>query len=524
MVENELVILAGLLSIDSGEALEKVKTIPLKPEDFQDSKYRKIYRGILEVDKKGEPVEIATVTKYFKEHQNGEAIEFDDLEFILNSHVSIANYDFYLQSVIEAAQKELHGDIDKNLEILQSEKDRLQRIQDFKRADIQENKKLVFPESVISGVAGEYANLYHANLEIPKEFLFISFLTCLGIIVADKVRLLSELNTQPRLFTILLGESSGPRKSTSIDKTLEFFKEAIYEGFNTVKGLASAEGLYKVLKKISEKDKNGFKKLLLSFDEFKEFVSKATIQNSVLLPKVNTLFESNFFENRTKKSEEIHDNVFLSILAASTIDTYKNTWTPAFTDIGFNNRLFIVPGSGERRFSIPQKVSEDAKKKIKRDVAFILTECSNGLELTLTPEAFKRYDDWYLNLENSIHTKRIDTYAIRFMQLLAINDLKLEIDLETVEKTIALMDWQISARRLYDPIDAENTIAKIEREIINVLTEFNSLNERALKKKIHYERYGTHLYKWARKNLIEEGDIEQIKGRNKRSSILKICK
>ena len=42
-------------------------------------------------------------------------------------------------------------------------------------------------------------------------------------------------------------------------------------------------------------------------------------------------------------------------------------------------------------------------------------------ELEITPEALALYESWYMNLEQSIHTKRLDTYAMRFMILLAVN-------------------------------------------------------------------------------------------------------
>jgi len=96
-------------------------------------------------------------------------------------------------------------------------------------------------------------------------------------------------------------------------------------------GVGSAEGLQKRLKKNN--------KLLLCFDEFKSFVGKCQAQGSVLLPCVNSLFELNHYENHTKNSEVVIDDAFLTILAASTVQTYENTWTRQFTDIGFNNRM-----------------------------------------------------------------------------------------------------------------------------------------------------------------------------------------
>jgi hypothetical protein len=211
-----------------------------------------------------------------------------------------------------------------------------------------EPKNLEFPAWVMSGVAGDFATLYSSYLEVPVHFLYITFITCLGSVIADSLTLASEIAPQPRLFVLLLGESADDRKSTALNKVVEFFKSSV-DGFSVCLGVGSAEGLQERLK-----DNN---RLLLCLDEFKQFVSKCKIEASVLLPCINTLFESNHYESRTKKTKIDLNNVYLSMMAASTLDTYENTWSKQFTDIGFNNRLFLVPGSGKRKHSLPAKIT-----------------------------------------------------------------------------------------------------------------------------------------------------------------------
>ena len=50
------------------------------------------------------------------------------------------------------------------------------------------------------------------------------------------------------------------------------------------------------------------------------------------------------------------------------------------------------------------------------------------------------------------------------MSLLAVNDLKNEIDEETVSRVIKLCDWQLAVRKIHDPINADNKIAKMEEK------------------------------------------------------------
>lgn len=179
---------------------------------------------------------------------------------------------------------------------------------------------LIFPHEIMSGVAGKFADLYGDYLEVPKHFLFLSFLTCLGSVLSGSLTLATELRPPTRLFVILLGESADDRKSTGIKKAVEFFLEALAE-FNVCYGVGSAEGLQERIKNISNE---GPLRLLLVLDELKQLISKCKIEASVLLPCINTLFEGDHYESRTKNSEISIHNAHLCILAASTVRHMKD--------------------------------------------------------------------------------------------------------------------------------------------------------------------------------------------------------
>lgn len=353
-----------------------------------------------------------------------------------------------------------------------------------------------FPD-IMNGLAGDFAHLYSSYLEVPPHFFFMSFLTCLGTVLSKALTSASEIRPQPRLYTVLLGQSADDRKSTAINKTVGFFKDAV-EDFSVCWGIGSAEGLQK---RLNEKGR-----LLLCFDEFKQFVSKCRIDTSILLPCVNTLFESNRYESRTKKTEIYLDAAYLSLLGASTIQTYERTWDSSFTDIGFNNRLFLVPGTGRRKHSFPAKIPVKKIRALKDRLREVLRHVGSGLELDISPFAREIYHEWYMNLENSVHTKRLDTYAMRLMQLLSVNGLHKEIDEITVKETIELCDWQLQVRRTHDPIDADNEIAKMEERFRRILSG-GPRTERELKQRTHYNRTGIWMYETAKKNLQNAGEI-----------------
>jgi len=94
---------------------------------------------------------------------------------------------------------------------------------------------LPFPD-VMSGLAGEFAKVYAQSLEVPEQFFFMGFLTCLGSLLADKATLATEIKPQPRLYVVLLGESAEDRKSTGITKVVDFFKDALLDGLARASG------------------------------------------------------------------------------------------------------------------------------------------------------------------------------------------------------------------------------------------------------------------------------------------------
>jgi hypothetical protein len=401
------------------------------------------------------------------------------------------------------------------------------------------HKTSSFPYTIIDGLAGEFTETYCSRLEVPPEFMYMSFLTCLGSMLSKSLTITTEIRPQPRLYILLLGGSAEERKSTAIKESLKFFDYALKRGglpqqsqsqqqqpsqqaspaksvprllsslslkLNTCLGVGSAEGLAKKLQNNS---------LLLCYDEFKAFVSKAKIRNSTLLQCVNSLFESNSYENQTSKAGIVIENGSLSLLAASTVQTYESAWDSSFTAIGFNNRLFIVPGTAQREYSIPPEIPIADKNQLADKLYQILGFVGKGRKLNITTGARELYHNWYMNRPFSIHSKRLDGYALRFMELLAVNRMANVIDENIVNNAIELMDWEFEMRQLYDPIDADNTIAKMEEKIRRALSRkdkqtgkaITGLSDRKLKQTTNANRTGLYFYALGLKNLQKAEEI-----------------
>jgi hypothetical protein len=386
-----------------------------------------------------------------------------------------------------------------------------------KKVESEFENDLSFPYYVMTGAAGYFANVYSDYIEAPPQFLFMGYLTALGAVLSRSVKISSVLQTQPRLFTVLLGESASDRKSTTLSVVNNHFKATI-DNYSSCWSIGSAEGLHNVLQKPMEchypTDAGEAPGTLLIHDELKSFVNKCKIESSVLLPCVNSLFESNRYESHTKKKSIIIEDAHLSMLAASTRNTYERIYTDQFIDIGFPNRIFLVTGTANRQFSFPEKIPAGELEMMQNNLLKVLRHVGNGLELKITKEAKEFYHGWYLGLNRSVHSKRLDTYSIRLMELLAVNNLKCDIDLEITRHAVDLCDWQLEVRRVHDPIDADNKSAKMEEAIRRVLGK-RPMTDRELKQYTNARRSGLWVYENSIKNLRKSKEISWDKSEKK---------
>jgi len=371
--------------------------------------------------------------------------------------------------------------------------------------------KAIFPEESYLGWAGEFAQMYSEYNEAPKAFFYMAALTCLGALFGDKFTLRTHINPQPRLFTILVGESADDRKSTAARLTINLFRETLGDQFGLCYGVGSAEGLARRLE--------SSRQLLLVFDEFRSFVSKSKIESSVLLPVVNTLFEHNIYHSATRKSEIKLDGAYLSLLACCTKETFQTMFGAEFQDIGFINRLFIVSAAGARRFSIPPRIPKTKRFELMEKL-LALFEWGTNLEdherldgkfgMELDDSARALFQEWYKSLLPSIFTKRLDTYGHRLMLLLAASQQKEMIDEEVVQATTALLNYELAARILCQPVEATSKQAELEERIRRALSEgpIKEGGRGGLKQKLHYRRYGVRDWDWAVDNLKKAGEVK----------------
>lgn len=369
------------------------------------------------------------------------------------------------------------------------------------------------PESVYVGVAAKFADLYARYTEAPKPFLYFVFLTYLGALVAHVVTLLSELRPSPRLYTVCLGPSADGRKSSALDHVDRFFHDSIAGMADIVHyGLGSAEGLARRLGR--DPDTKVVRPLLAHLDELRVVVDKSRHEGSILLPMLATLFERTVFDNTTKTHRISVRDGFLSLAGASTSETYSAMWTSAFLYIGLPNRLWLVIGEPHHRIALPEPVPENVRRGLAGELADLLARVEHAakgtaLALKLDAEAAQTWDTWYQAMPRTIHSRRLDAYGWRFMILLSLSRGDLEtVSADTVRRVCALLDHQLALRQAFDPIDAENTVARLEEQLRRSLTSKGPLGKRDLRRYSNADRFGLWTFEQALQNLMRSGDVQ----------------
>jgi hypothetical protein len=329
------------------------------------------------------------------------------------------------------------------------------------------------------------------------------FLTYLGAYTSPFVELALNIHPQPRLYTVCLAPT-GDKKSTALRLVDGFFRDSFPSLNITVYGAGSFEGLAQEMAGQSR---------IYYFDELAGFANKAKQEGSILLPGFCTLFEMNHFDNVTKSKPVSLRNAYISIVSACTAETYERLWNSFFLSTGFINRLFVLAESQTKKVALPRPIGEDILQPLRNKLKAIVDGVKNAamsgkLAIPLDEQAAAEWERHYLVLPKGEYSIRLDTIGFRLMLILAINERKRIVDLEIVKKVELLLDYELSIRRLYAPIDAENQMAMLEEKIRRELGKKGPMTKRELQRATHAERVGTYIFNRALENLRNEEEVQ----------------
>ncbi len=382
-----------------------------------------------------------------------------------------------------------------------------------------EGESLVFPKDAFQGFVKDFADTYSFYLESPYEFWVFDGATCLGNIFSTRVKLNTQLYVEPRMFTVCLGASGDTRKSESGRQTISLFQDIISDVeevrydekgkripskyFNTLWGCGSAEGLMDRL------DQTPI--LILVYDELRSFVQKCDIKGSNLLQSVTSLFESSLLENATKGNYRRVDNAHLSLLAFCTIDTWETLFSPNFLDIGFINRLWIVPGVAEKKDFNPNLIPKHKKLELSIKFQRLLNAYPEDQPtiISLSHGAEVELNEWYHNLQSTEFTRRLEGYGLRLLLIMAISEKKKEVDEDMAKRVIKLLEWQRKVRETHQPSNFTSTMSRIENLMRQVTSKHPGISKGRLLSRIHSKQFDIWKVDKALENLLKHKELTQ---------------
>jgi hypothetical protein len=256
------------------------------------------------------------------------------------------------------------------------------------------------PEAAQIGLAHEFASLFQGRSDAPYPFLYLSFLTAFAAAISPYVTVGAGFSSERvGLYTVLIGASHAGRKTVSRRWVLDFF-EGLESPWNThlyVPGSVpgSEVGLVKVAKKAEGKP------MLLNPDEFSELTGKINIKGSVYTEMLNKLFDAQVIGG-ISKTFDVEARVEFSLLSATTDSLWMESFTSDTMQVGFLNRLFVVPAYRTEHRQSAQEPDSAMVAEIRARVTRALRRVAQApVRLEMSPEALAVYVAWSLRCEQT---------------------------------------------------------------------------------------------------------------------------
>jgi hypothetical protein len=345
-----------------------------------------------------------------------------------------------------------------------------------------------------------------------EEFLFMPSIALYLNYLGTRVRIEGkEIN--PSLFMVLIGQKGRVIKSSSVKDAMRYFTfmGLLEHGGPTIR---NAEGKILVFTAGSpeglgiEAQRVNAKNFVLFYDELSVLVNKAGIDSSTLVSNLLTLYEGDKFSNMVKSKKETYSldpgTYCTSMIACCTDKNFKSLWGKmSGVTSGLNDRMFFLYQPEKLKDVTPpiavntMEGAMETRKLIDRAVqkgVYSITDSS--------PLADRMKGDHPLENRQEI---RAEKFALFF----AIDEGKDEIDEESIEKGLALVEYEQAVKRKLRPNESITKEAGIQNDIIDfLLTQPGGMaTHRDIRRNLHPERWGTSLWGQAFAGLVKAQQI-----------------
>jgi hypothetical protein len=359
-----------------------------------------------------------------------------------------------------------------------------------------------FPNAIIQGVAKRFVDLYSPIRETPEAFLWLSFVTYFGNAISPYVRLDCD-SSEPRFYGVVIGKSGRTRKSAGNSVARELFKKVAAKNQQIVEGFGSAEGM---LKNLGAPDSP--KPTIVHLDEMNILSSKTDINGSAGIAPLHKLFEDHDYDHPLAQGGYTVKNAYLSLIAASTLEDFREAWSSKHANAGFFSRLLVVAGDTDKRIARPINPDSGKLDQLIQEVkALVSSVIAVRKVLSMDSEAELIWAKFYETFGDGPEWNRIDTYGCRLLVIQAVLRGEETVTKPNVQQVVEFLQYEVAVREAVSPVIAENPLAQMEELIRRQLPEGMTIRKRDLEHNTNSHRFGIEIFRRAIQNMMRDGEL-----------------
>jgi hypothetical protein len=252
----------------------------------------------------------------------------------------------------------------------------------------------------------------------------------------------------PRLFSVLVGDTSRARKGTSWRNVRRIFEVADPEWVDAciVGGMATGEGLISTVK-----DPNVEKRALCIEEEFARTLIMGNRGNNILSQIVREAFDNGNIRTMTKKPMEA-TGAHIGIIGHCTIEELTVRLSFLHRVSGFANRFLWFVVKRSKLLPSGGSMDENALKLLGIEVVDKLADARDVTRLHRTDDAERLWHHYYQQIdaeglkgEVGALTARSEAQLLRLSVVYALTDGKAVVDVPHLEAAWALLRYSIDS-------------------------------------------------------------------------------
>lgn len=337
------------------------------------------------------------------------------------------------------------------------------------------------PECALTGWIGDYCKVMLPTTEAPVAFHLGVGLTTIGALVGRHVfAQFGEDPLYPNLYTLLIGRSGRTRKDTAIRRATRTLFDQNTQGTRIlnhgVKIRTDVGSSTKLVDMLRENPNT-----LLYLTEFTRLMGNARRQSTdTIIPILIEAFDTpTTLQNNSMSNPLEALYPFLSILAATQPDILSDTMSGSDMNSGFANRWLFVCGNLGKPKSLPDRIDRAVLGKLLHDIWDAKQSYKEGTGLSMTAEAFDRWDPWYVadyyreseSAEEDAMRARHPILVQKIALIYAIAEAASAVELRHINIGIALVEWMWSQIGKLTPAWGRSIDGQIETRIKTILAK-----------------------------------------------------